>query len=205
MAKSTLARSKRAAIYARVSTDGQTTDNQLQELRAVAERMGWEIVHEFIDNGVSGAKGRDQRPQFDAICKAAVRREFDVVMAWSVDRLGRSLQHLVQFLGEIHAKGVDLYLHQQGIDTTTPAGKAMFQMCGVFAEFERSMIQERVRAGLARAKERGTKSGRPIGRPRVSGAVERKVKALRRKGTGKRRIAKELGIGVGTVQRIVLT
>ncbi len=108
MAKSTLARSKRAAIYARVSTDGQTTDNQLQELRAVAERMGWEIVHEFIDNGVSGAKGRDQRPKFDAICKAAVRREFDVVMAWSVDRLGRSLQHLVQFLGEIHAKGVDL-------------------------------------------------------------------------------------------------
>ncbi len=205
MAKSTLTRAKRAAIYARVSTDGQTTDNQLQELRAVAGRMGWDVVQEFIDNGVSGAKGRDQRPQFDALCKAAVRREFDVVMSWSVDRLGRSLQHLVQFLGEIHAKGVDLYLHQQGIDTTTPAGKAMFQMCGVFAEFERAMIQERVRAGLKRAQERGTKSGRPIGRSRVSSAVERKVKALRRKGTGKRKIAKEIGIGVGTVQRILST
>ncbi len=163
MAKSTLARPKRAAIYARVSTDGQSTDNQLQELRAVVERMGWEVVHEFVENGVSGAKGRDQRPEFDALCKAAVRREFDVIMAWSVDRLGRSLQHLVQFLGEIHAKGVDLYLHQQGIDTTTPAGKAMFQMCGVFAEFERAMIQERVRAGLARARVQGKKLGRPKG------------------------------------------
>ena len=203
MATSKVSRPKRAAIYARVSTDGQTTDNQLHDLRSVAERMGWDIVQEFVDNGISGAKGRDQRPQFDALCKAAVRREFDIVLAWSVDRLSRSLQHLVQFLGEIHAKGVDLYLHQQGIDTTTPAGKAMFQMCGVFAEFERAMIQDRVRAGLARAKANGTKSGRPIGRPRVSAAIERKVKALRCTGTGKRKIAQKLGIGVGTVQRIV--
>jgi DNA invertase Pin-like site-specific DNA recombinase len=194
---------RRAAIYARVSTDGQTPENQLQELRAVAERMGWTVTTEYVDHGISGSKGRDQRPRFDAMCTAAVRREFDVIMSWSVDRLGRSLQHLITFLGEIHAKGVDLYLHQQGIDTTTPAGKAMFQMCGVFAEFERSMIQERVRAGLARAKERGTKSGRPIGRPRVSSVVERKVRALRRQGGGKRKIAGQLGIGVGTVQRIL--
>ena len=140
---------KRAAIYARVSTDGQSTENQLRELRQVAKRSGWVVVNEYIDKGISGAKGRDQRPQFDALCKAGIRREFDVVMAWSVDRLGRSLQHLVAFLDEIHAKGVDLYLHQQGIDTTTAAGKAMFQMCGVFAEFERTMIQDRVKAGLA--------------------------------------------------------
>jgi DNA invertase Pin-like site-specific DNA recombinase len=190
---------RRAAIYARVSTDGQTTENQLRELRAVAERSGWEIVHEYIEHGVSGAKGRDKRPEFDALCKAAVRREFDVVLAWSVDRLGRSLQHLVSFLGEVHAKGVDLYLHQQGIDTTTPAGKAMFQMCGVFAEFERAMIQERVKAGLERARA----NGKVLGRPRVSAAVERAIKKARRKGTGIRKIAREVGVGVSVVQRVV--
>src|SRR5262249_58608736 len=131
-------KAKRAAIYARVSTDGQTTDNQLRELRQVAERNGWLIVQEFIDQGISGAKGREHRPAFDALWKGAVRREFDVVMVWAVDRLGRSLANLVNFLSEIHAKKVDLFIHQQGIDTTTPAGKALFGMMGVFAEFERS-------------------------------------------------------------------
>jgi DNA invertase Pin-like site-specific DNA recombinase len=97
-------------------------------------------------------------------------------MAWSVDRLGRSLQDLVGFLSEIHALKVDLYLHQQGLDTTTPAGKAMFQMMGVFAEFERAMIQERVRAGLRRAKETGTKSGKPIGRPTIDAALEASIR-----------------------------
>jgi DNA invertase Pin-like site-specific DNA recombinase len=101
----------------------------------------------YRDHGISGAKGRDKRPDLDRLCKDAAGRQFDIVMAWSVDRLGRSLQDLVGFLSEIHALKVDLYLHQQGLDTTTPAGKAMFQMMGVFAEFERAMIQERVRAG----------------------------------------------------------
>ena len=105
-------------------------------------------------------QGRDKRPAFDALCKAATRREFDVVMAWSVDRLGRSLQHLISFLSEVHAVGVDLFLHQQGIDTTTSAGKALFQMMDVFAEFERSMIQERVRAGLARLRSEDRQLGR---------------------------------------------
>jgi len=190
---------KRVAIYARVSTDQQTTANQLTELRAAAKRMGWKIVEEFLDDGVSGAKGREQRPAFDRLCKAAVRREFDVIMAWSVDRLGRSLRHLVDFLGEIHAKGVDLYLHQQGIDTTTPAGKALFQMCGVFAEFERAMIQERVKAGLARARAQGKK----LGRPRVALEIERKILKARGKGKGIKKIAREIGIGVGTVQRVL--
>ncbi|MBT4701978.1 MAG: recombinase family protein [Rhodospirillaceae bacterium] len=190
---------RRIAIYTRVSTDGQTVDNQLIELRAVAERHGWEVVETFSDNGVSGTKGREGRPAFDAMCKGAVRRDFDVIMAWSVDRLGRSLQHLVTFLGEIHSKGVDLYLHQQGIDTTTPAGKAMFQMCGVFAEFERAMIQERVKAGLARAKAQG----KVLGRPKVGSRVEKDVLAARAKGTGKRKISKQLGIGVSTVNRIL--
>jgi DNA invertase Pin-like site-specific DNA recombinase len=190
---------RRIAIYTRVSTDGQTVDNQLMELRGVAERHGWEVVETFSDNGVSGTKGREGRPAFDAMCKGAVRRDFDVIMAWSVDRLGRSLQHLVTFLGEIHSKGVDLYLHQQGIDTTTPAGKAMFQMCGVFADFERAMIQERVKAGLARAKAQG----KILGRPKVSSRVEKDVLAARAKGTGKRKISKQLGIGVSTVNRIL--
>ncbi len=190
---------KRVAIYARVSTNGQTVNNQLRELRQVAKRQGWKVVAEFIDRGVSGAKGRAQRPQFDKLCQAVTRRDIDVIMAWSVDRLGRSLQHLVTFLGEIHAKGVDLYLHQQGVDTSTPAGKALFQMCGVFAEFERSMIQERVKAGLARARAQG----KTLGRPRVAASIERKVRTHRTKGMGIKAIARKLGIGTGTVQRIV--
>src|SRR5499433_51715 len=143
---------KRAAVYLRVSTVEQTTANQERELRDIAARSGLEIVKVYKDHGISGAKGRDKRPGFDALCKDAVRREFDVVLAWSVDRLGRSLQDLICFLSEIHAAGVDLYLHVQGLDTTTPAGKALFQMLGVFAEFERSLIRERVMAGLARAR-----------------------------------------------------
>jgi len=137
---------KRAVLYLRVSTVDQTTANQERELREIAGRMGCEIVKVYKDHGISGAKGRDKRPAFDALCRDATKRQFDVVMAWSVDRLGRSLQDLVTFLSEIHALGIDLFLHQQGLDTTTPAGKAMFGMLGVFAEFERAMIQERVRA-----------------------------------------------------------
>lgn len=196
-------KAKRVAIYARVSTDSQTTSNQLLELRVVAERMGWVIVEEFIDQAISGAKGRDQRPAFNRLLKGATRREFDVVAAWSVDRLGRSLQHLVSFLDEIHSSGVDLYLHQQGINTATPAGKALFQMCGVFAEFERAMIVERVNAGIARSRLLGTKSGKSHGRPRAVANPEPLVTKGRAEGKGMLKIAKELGIGVSTVQRIV--
>ena len=129
----------------------------------------------YRDAGISGSKGRDQRPGFDAMHKNAARRRFDVVMAWSVDRLGRSLQDLCGFLSELHSLGIDLFLHQQGIDTTTPAGKAMFQMMGVFAEFERAMIRERVNAGIARAKAGGTKSGKAFGRPRTAPEVEQRI------------------------------
>jgi DNA invertase Pin-like site-specific DNA recombinase len=152
---------RRAVFYLRVSTIDQTTANQERELREIAARMGCEVVKIYKDHGISGAKGRNGRPAFDALCRDAARRQFDVIMAWSVDRLGRSLQDLVGFLSEIHALGIDLFLHQQGLDTTTPAGKAMFQMMGVFAEFERAMIQERVRAELARAVSEGKRLGRP--------------------------------------------
>jgi len=190
---------KKVALYSHVSTDRQTTENQLIELRAVAERHGWLIVDEYIDQGISGAKGRDQRPEFDRLLKDAARRKFDLIASWSVDRLGRSLQDLVGFLSEIHAKKVDLYLHQQGMDTTTPAGKALFQMMGVFAEFERAMIQERVKAGLERARSQGKR----LGRPTVSADVEARIAELRGQGLGKIKIAKTLGVGVSTVQRVV--
>ena len=113
-------------------TDGQTTVNQERELREVAERHGWNVVAVHRDHAVSGRNGREKRPGLDRLLHAVSRREVDVVAAWSVDRLGRSLVHLLAILGELHAKGVDLYLHQQGVDTSTPAGKALFQMMGVF-------------------------------------------------------------------------
>jgi DNA invertase Pin-like site-specific DNA recombinase len=191
---------KRAVLYLRVSTLDQTTANQERELREVASRIGCEIVKVYKDHGISGAKGRDKRPAFDALCQDATRRRFDIVMAWSVDRLGRSLQDLIGFLSELHSLGIDLFLHQQGLDTTTPSGKAMFQMLGVFAEFERAMIQERVRAGLSRAKAEGKR----LGRPPIPAETERAVRlALKKKNRpGLRKIAAVIGVGVGTVQRI---
>lgn len=194
---------KKVAIYARVSTDDQTAENQLQELRRAAEYHGWEIAGEFVDHAISGAKGRDQRPQFDALLRGVARKRFDMVAAWSTDRLGRSLAHLVDFLGEIQAKGVDLYLHKQALDTSTPSGRMMFQMCAVFAEFEREVLRERINAGLARAREKGTKSGNPIGRPRIDPEIEQRIRELRAEGHGKGKIARSLSIGVSAVQRVL--
>lgn|SRR5210317_689550 len=189
----------KVAIYARVSTNEQTTQNQIRELKAWAKRAGHKVVAIYDDNGVSGAKGREYRKEFDRLLRGAVRREFDLVAAWSVDRLGRSLRDLIGFLQELHGAGVDLYLHQQALDTTTPGGKAMFQMMGVFAEFERSMISERVKSGLARAKS----NGKTLGRPKVSGEVEEQILALREQGLGILKIGKELGVGTSTVQRVI--
>jgi DNA invertase Pin-like site-specific DNA recombinase len=197
---------KRIALYLRVSTSKQDTHNQRRELEAVAARSGWEIVRVFQDNGISGAKGRDGRPGLDAMLKAVNAREFDLVAAWSVDRLGRSLTDLLSILQHLKDKGVDLFLHQQGLDTSTTAGKAMFQMLGVFAEFERGIIKERVNAGLARARANGTKLGRgnrKDGKASAdekrwgmsTAAMEKKIKALHRSGMGMLRIGRELGVG----------
>ena len=189
----------RVAIYSRVSTDHQTTENQERELLERAGRTGWEVVRVYRDNGISGVKSGKDRPAFDAMRKDAAKRKFDVVAVWSVDRLGRSLQTLVEFLSDIHGYGVDLYLHTQGIDTTTPAGKALFQMMGVFAEFERAMIRERVKSGLERAKSQG----KVLGRPTISAAAESAILADLRAGkAGIIKLAKMHGVGVGTVQRI---
>jgi DNA invertase Pin-like site-specific DNA recombinase len=192
---------KRAVLYLRVSTLDQTTANQERELREVSARMGCEIVKVYKDHGISGAKGRDKRPAFNSLIRDAAQRKFDMVMAWSVDRLGRSLQDLVSFLSELHALHIDLFLHQQGLDTTTPAGKAMFQMMGVFAEFERSMIQERVRAGLRRAKDEGKR----LGRPRIPAELEARILAALKtpdRTEGVRKIAARFGVDPSTVQRI---
>jgi DNA invertase Pin-like site-specific DNA recombinase len=193
---------KRVGLYLRVSTGEQTVENQRQALIAACEARGWRIVAEFEDNGVSGAKGRDKRPGFDRLLKAATQRKLDVVAAWSVDRLGRSLQDLVGFLAELNAIGCDLYLERQAVDTTTPAGRALFQMLGVFAEFERSIIQERVKAGIDRARAKGTKSGRPIGRARISAELEEAIRASLASGTSIHKTARACGVGTGTVQRV---
>jgi DNA invertase Pin-like site-specific DNA recombinase len=185
----------RAALYARVSTAGQKVDNQLIELREVAKTHGWETV-EYIDV-ISGAT--HSRPQLDLMLKSVMRGEIQMVAAWDVSRLGRSLQHLTGLLADIHAKQCDLYLHQQGIDTTTPSGKAMFGMMGVFAEFERSMIRERVNAGLDRARAQGKR----LGRPPVSPAVKRKVMALRADGLSMAAVGRAADISPAMVHKIV--
>jgi DNA invertase Pin-like site-specific DNA recombinase len=189
---------KRAALYVRVSTDAQTVENQIRELRQVAGRRGWDVVQVYSDAGISGAKGRNGRPGLDSMLKDASRRKFDIVMAWAIDRLGRSLSDLLDTIQHLEACGVDLYLDQQGIDTSTPMGKLVFQLTGAFAEFERTMIRQRIKAGLKRAVAQGVK----LGRPKIDSTTERKVRRQLAKGVGILRVAKTLGIGTGTVQRI---
>jgi DNA invertase Pin-like site-specific DNA recombinase len=189
---------KKVAIYIRVSTDAQTTENQRLELQRVAQVSGWEIVGVYEDAGITGAKGRAGRPAFDRLLKDAARRKFHLIAAWSLDRLGRSMQHLVSFLGEVQALGVDLYLHQQALDTSTPMGKCVFHVAGAFAEFERELIRERVKAGLSRARAKGKR----LGRKRVSSETEDTVRQLLGSGKGILKVAREAGVGVSVVQRI---
>lgn len=190
---------KRAALYLRVSQDSQTTENQRLVLMEVAQRLNWEVVRVFEDQA-SGAKGRDQRPGFDALMKAITRGEVEIAAAWSVDRLGRSLQGLVGFLQEIEGR-CDLYLHQQSIDTSTPSGRMMFQLCGVFAEFERSMITSRINAGLDRARAKGVRLGRPSIAPIDLDPVRKRLN----QGQSIRVIAKATGFSTATVQRVKRT
>lgn len=190
---------KRVGLYLRVSTDSQTVENQLRVLTEVAERSGWTIVATYSDEGISGTKGRDKRPGFDGLLRAISRREIDIVAAWSVDRLGRSLSDLVGFLSDLQSQGCHLFLHQQAIDTSTPSGRMLFQLLGVFAEFERSMIASRVRAGQARAREKGVKFGRPPTPPDRLAKVQRD---LQKGAKSIRKIAKDARVSTATVQRV---
>lgn len=197
---SDMGNAKRVGIYLRVSTTGQTVENQRLELHRVAEQRGWIIVGEYVDHGISGTKGRDKRPAFDQLAKDAGAGKLDVVAAWSIDRLGRSLAHVATLLADLREQGVTVFLCKQNVDGTTPTGKAMLGMAQVFAELERDFIVERVNAGLARARAQGKKLGRPS---TVTARTERRIRALAAKGTGKLKIGRMLGCGTSTVQRVL--
>jgi DNA invertase Pin-like site-specific DNA recombinase len=188
----------RAAIYLRVSRDDQTTENQRLVLERVAEHRGWTIVRTYEDQGISGAKGRDQRPAFDVMLKDAVGRRYDILMCWSIDRLGRSVLHVANALAELDAAGVRLYCDREGIDSSTPMGRAMIQMASVFGEQERSILRSRVLAGLERVRAQGGKLGRPKVSPKVENAIRTHLSA----GNGILKVAALVGCGSGTVQRI---
>ncbi|QWD86479.1 recombinase family protein [Polynucleobacter paludilacus] len=190
---------KKVCLYCRVSTTHQTSENQLRELRAVAERMGYEIVSEFIDNGVSGAKSRKDRPALDEMMKLATQRKFEMVMCWSIDRLGRSLQHLVEILNELQAMKIDLFFMQQGMDTTTPSGRMIFSVFGAIGEFERNLIRERVIAGQQRAKASGVLIGRPT---KMNDGMRSAIKAMHESGMSIRQIAKSCKVGIGTIYSV---
>ena len=185
----------KTALYLRVSTAHQNADNQLHELERIAALRGWNIVATYRDDGISGAKGRDSRPALDQMLKAATRREFDLIAVWSIDRLGRSLQHLITTVNDLHASGVQLYFHQQALDTTQPSGKLMFGVFASFSEFERSIISERIQLGIQRAR----KEGRSLGRPStVTESTRTAIVELYKQGMSYKKIAQTLHVGVGT-------
>ncbi len=192
---------KRVAIYARVSTGNQHCGNQLDELRVIADRMNYTIVAEFVDNGISGMKTRQNRPELDQLMKSATQRKFDMVMCWSIDRLGRSLQNLVEMLNELQALKIDLFFLQQGMDTSTPSGRMIFSVFGAIGEFERNLIRERVIAGQKRAVANGVKIGRPS---KMNDGLRSAIQLLREKGMGIKQIARELKVGIGTVYSVIL-
>ena len=189
----------RVALYASNSSDGHTTEYQLQEMEKIVEFNGWQITKKFVDHGISESKGESKRPAFNSMCTGIMSKEFDLIMAWSVDRLAKSFQHLEIFFNKLYSENIDLFLYKQGVNTTLPTGKIMFQMLSIFSDFERTMVKERINAGLTRAKAKGKK----LGRPKVSLEVENKIKELRSTGKGIRKIASELRVGVCTVKRVV--
>ena len=191
---------RRAVLYVRVSTSdrGQTVENQLQLLQEAAGRLGWSIVAVFRDEGISGSQGRQKRPGLDALLKGVTRGEYDLVAAWSVCRLGRSLADLIGLLGELQVRGVDLYLHQQALDTSTPSGRMLFGMLGVFSEFERAMIRDRVMAGLDRARL----SGKRLGRPRTTPYQIGRIRAALDEGRGVRETARLLKVSPAKVSEV---
>ena len=190
----------RAVLYCRVSTSHQSVERQIRELRDVADRNDWTVTETYIDHGISGSKGRDKRPELDRMLKDSIKRKHDVVMVWSIDRLGRSLQHLIEIVNELQSKSVDLYMHQQAIDTTTPTGKLMFSLVGAFAEFEKSVIRERVLSGLENAKAKGVVLGR---KTNLNDSIERKILSMKEEGASIRKIVSECSVGTQTVYKVL--
>lgn len=191
--------SSRVALYARVSTKkDQTVENQLLALRDWAEGRGHTVIGEFVDEGISGKKGRDKRPGLDAMEKAATRGEFDMIAVTALDRLGRSLPHLVGLVAELEALGVGLFVRNLALDTSTPAGRLMFNVMGSLAEFERELIRERTMLGLERAR----RQGKTLGRPKVPAATERRIHALLESGVSINKIMRLTRVGASTIYRI---
>jgi DNA invertase Pin-like site-specific DNA recombinase len=186
---------KRVAIYARVSTTQQTVQNQLDALREVASRSGYSIVEEFVDEGISGAKGRVDRPALDRMLRDCAKRRFDMVMVWDISRLGRSLQNLIEVMNELQSLKVDLFFVQQGMDTSTASGRMMFSVFGALGEYERELIRERTLLGQQRARAQGVKFGRPR---TVTDNTREAIRLMRSQGVAIRKIATTLGIGVST-------
>ena len=191
---------KRVCLYARVSKTSQSVERQISELEIVAARNNWEIVDRFIDHGISGAKGRDARPELDRMMKDSTKRKFDVVMVWSIDRLGRSLQNLMEILNDLKSKNIDLYMDQQAIDTTTPTGSLMFAMIGAFSQFEREMIRERVVSGLDNARKKGRIGGRPTN---LTDEIRLKIVELKGAGVSIRKIKDECSVGTATIYKVL--
>lgn len=188
--------SRNVALYARVSTRGQELENQLAELSTTCAQSDWQVVRVFTDFGISGAKGRAARKGLDDLLKAVVRREVDQVCVWSIDRLGRSLRDLINVLDELRQKSCDLYVHKQAIDTNTPSGKMLFQMLGVFAEFEREIIRERIIAGQQRARAQGKRIGR---KTVIDDSFQSRAARLRSDGLSLRHIGSRLSVSAATV------
>ena len=185
---------KRIAIYARVSTDRQSTESQLNALREYASKRAWAISKEYIDEGYTGSNTK--RPAFNAMMADARKRKFDVLLVYKLDRLSRSLKDLITTLDDLKSMGIDFISYDNGLDTTTPTGRLIFNVVGAVAEFEKDIIRERVRAGLENAKRKGKR----LGRPPVSSHLVDEAKKLRSEGMSFRQIGKQLGIPESTVR-----
>lgn len=203
MANRILQHQPRAAIYARVSTanNGQDPTLQTRELREYCEHRGWTVVGEYVDMGISGSK--EKRPELDRLLVDAHRRRLDVILVWKLDRFGRSLRHLVNLLAELESLGIDFVSLRDNLDLTTPSGRLMFQIIGAMAEFERALIQERVKAGMRNARAKGRRIGRPPQTPLSLELRENIADSYAQEKTSLRALARRFGTSLGTVQRCI--
>lgn len=191
---------EKVVIYVRVSTKSQNYQNQLTVLNELVEKRDWELVDVYIDNGISGSKGRDKRVEFDRMCNDMIKGKFDRILVWDISRLGRSLKDLVQFLNEVNSVNCDLLIYQQSLDTKNISGRMLFNMIGVFSEFEREMISERVKLGLERVKEKGVKLGR---KKKNFGEIKSKIMKLKNDGFNITNISKELKINRNLIYKLI--